>query len=189
MLAAVSTSIPSPTASCQRPNGSPLLGRLDGAGKWSETSLKIPDELGEVKSVSAHPVYRDTVLLVEGEKGSLGIWASTGQSAPLPALAPPDPEKDSKDGKGGKDSEPSSRGVIDLRQPPNRPAGPLLGSGRWFVPATAGDVIPTGEPVQKASENCPYSFSTGPRRVVLVCLEPLATDKLGARLGLRVLRP
>ncbi len=42
--------------------------------------------------------------------------------------------------------------------------------------------------MSKHAAGCPVSFTTGPRRVVLVCNEATDLDRPSARVGLRLLR-
>jgi hypothetical protein len=154
----------------RRPNGTPMLGRLDPSGKWSDVSLKIGEEIGDVKRVRAHEVWKDSVLVVEGETSALGVWASSAQIAPLPSL-------------GGFDKDDAKKRVDRERE-----AGPLLLGATWMVDGAPGDVVAPDAALAKSFAGCPYAFPTGPRRVLMVCAEPTETDKLGARVGLRVLR-
>lgn len=166
----------------RRPNGSPLIGRLDAMGKWSDIPARLDDTVGAPKRTRTHEIWRDAALLVEGEKGSVAFWASDAKSAPLPSL-----------GAFVAPSKPVSKGAPakqSVRGAPanNRRWGPFAGNGKWHVPDRPGDLVATDDALSQALVNCPYAFPTGPGRTLLVCSEATDPSNLSGRVGLRVFR-
>lgn len=154
----------------RRSNRTPVLGQIDAAGGWTESSLKVPEQVGDVQRTSAFKVWQDQVLVVEGSKGAHAFWARAGASAPLTSLPAPDKDRPA---------------------PPPTPTperGPFYFDGKWVLPSTPGDLVPAGEALSGVFSGCPYALPTGPRRVVLICAEAVDDKSLNTRVGLRVFR-
>jgi len=69
-----------------------------------------------------------------------------------------------------------------------RNAGPLLRPGDMALTGEASEPVKLDAAVKKSFNNCPASFASGPRRLVLVCVEPPDAKTPGARVGTRVVR-
>jgi hypothetical protein len=67
-------------------------------------------------------------------------------------------------------------------------AGPMLFGGSVALGAAPGEPAPLAKDTSQHAGACPFSFATGPRRLVLVCTEATDTDRPSSRVGLRVLR-
>jgi hypothetical protein len=157
-----------------RPNETPVIGQLDASGRWQESSLKLGEQVGTPKRAHVHPVWGDAVVVVEGDKGSMGFWAKAGGSAMLGGL-------------GAVGGEPGKKTPPDNDQ--DHEFGPFVHGGAFLLPATPGDVAATSADFTRTLANCPYALPTGPKRTVLVCAEPIDGTSLGTRVGLRVYRP
>ncbi|MCU0654618.1 MAG: hypothetical protein MUF64_04800, partial [Polyangiaceae bacterium] len=102
--------------------------------------------------------WKDRVVLFDGDQ-SKAHWLLREQSSPIAQQ-------------------------LNLHRPPRNP-GPWIPSASL---ALAEAVEPLPSTPKGLAEQCPASFATGPRRVVLLCREPQDARTPGLRAGTRVLR-